>query len=140
MTDDSGGYQHIVVALDGGNESWAAFDEALRLARASKGRLDALVAVPEGDGGDLAGVAEQAASRAGTYPATMFVVAGEPAAAIVRHAEQQHCDLIVMGCRSRIGAHPARSASTTTAVSDRTRVPLLMVRHIGDETPAATRS
>jgi nucleotide-binding universal stress UspA family protein len=100
MTDHTGGYQHIVVVLDAGNESWAAFDEALRLARASKGRFDALVAVPDGDGHDLAGVAEQAASRAGTYPATMFVIAGEPAAAIVRHAEQQHCDLIARASRS----------------------------------------
>jgi len=37
-------------------------------------------------------------------------------------------DLIVMGCRSRLGPHPATSASTTTAVSERCRVPVLMVR------------
>ena len=136
MTDHSGGYRHIVVALDGGNEAWAALDEAVRLARSSKGRLDLLVAVPAGSRGadDYAHVAESAAMRAGAFPATTFLVDGDPAAAIIEHADKEQCDLIVMGCRSRLGPHPATSASTTTAVSARACVPILMVRHIdGDE-------
>ncbi len=132
MTDRGNGYQHIVVALDGGKEAWAAFDEAVRLARSSSGRLDVLVAVPETSArADAdASIARVAVARAGAYPTTTFVVEGDPADAIIDHVEQQHCDLIVMGCRSRIGPHPATSASTTTAVSDRSHVPVLLVRHI----------
>jgi nucleotide-binding universal stress UspA family protein len=145
MADRSAGFQHIVVALDGGDEAWAAFDQALRLARSSNGRLDVLVADPAGPHGPgvtYTQIAESAVARAGSFPARTFVVTGDPAAAILGHAEQAHCDLIVMGCRSRIGSHPATSASTTTAVSDRCRVPVLMVRHItGDEEAAGpTRS
>jgi nucleotide-binding universal stress UspA family protein len=144
MTAHSDGYQHIVVALDGGDEAWAAFAEALRLARSSKGQLDVLVADPSSAHGDTlhsppAQIAESAIAKAGDFPATTFLVQGEPAAAILGHAEEARCDLIVMGCRSRLGPHPATSASTTTAVSERCRVPVLMVRHIrGDENVAGT--
>jgi nucleotide-binding universal stress UspA family protein len=137
MTDNSGGYQHIVVALDGGDEAWAAFDQAFRLARSTNGLLDALVVVPGASAraSANANIAGPAIARAGAFPITTFVVEGDPADAILDHVEQQHCDLIVMGCRSRVGPHPATSASTTTAVSDRSHVPVIMVRHIpGDET------
>jgi nucleotide-binding universal stress UspA family protein len=143
MTDHSEGYQHIVVAVDGGDEAWAAFDEAIRLARSSKGRLDVLVADPTGQTeADLpspsadayAQIAESAAARAGAFATTTFVVGGDPAGAIVEHADEERCDLIVMGCRSRIGSHGATSPSTTSAVSERSRVPVLLVRQIaGDE-------
>jgi nucleotide-binding universal stress UspA family protein len=143
MTDHSEGYQHIVVAVDGGDEAWAAFDEAIRLARSSKGRLDVLVADPSGQtearlpspGADAyAQIAESAAARAGGFVTTTFVVGGDPAGAIVEHADEERCDLIVMGCRSRIGSHGATSPSTTSAVSERSRVPVLLVRQIaGDE-------
>ena len=132
MKARSDGYQHVVVALDGGEEAWAAFDEALRLARSSQGQLDALIALPAGsDRADAhALIAPLAAARADGYPAAIFVVEGDPADAILEHVEQHRCDLIVMGCRSRIGSHPATSASTTSAVSERAHVPVLMVRHI----------
>ena len=137
MADRSDGFQHIVVALDGGDEAWAAFDQALRLARSSGGRLDVLVADPSSQHAPEAAyaqIAESAVARAGSFPAQTFVVAADPATAILEHAERAGCDLIVMGCRARIGRHPATSASTTTAVSERCRVPVLMVRHIsGDE-------
>jgi nucleotide-binding universal stress UspA family protein len=143
MTDHRDGYQHIVVALDGGAEAWAAFDEAARLARSSNGRLDILVADPDApnDGRGRSArhcshVAETAVARASDVPATAFVVNGEPASAIVEHADREHCDLIVMGCRSRLGSHPATSASTTTAVSDHTRVPVLLVRQISGDANA----
>jgi nucleotide-binding universal stress UspA family protein len=139
MTDRSDGFQHIVVALDGGDEAWAAFDQALRLARSSNGRLDVLVADPTNPHDPAAAyahIAEAAVARAGSFPTRTFVVAGDPAAAILGHAEQARCDLIVMGCRARIGPHPATSASTTTAVSDRCRVPVLMVRHIAGDVDA----
>jgi nucleotide-binding universal stress UspA family protein len=140
MRDHSEGYQHIVVGLDGGKEAWAAFDEALRLARSSKGRLDVLVADPGENGADeYAGIAESAAARAGDFDTATYLVGGDPAAAIVEHADREHCDLIVMGCRSRIGPHPATSASTTTAVSERSRVPVLMVRHIAGDEDVASR-
>lgn len=146
MTDHNDGYRHIVVGLDGGSEGWAALDEALRLARSSKGRLDLLVAVPDPADSKqrYSDIADVAASRAGGVLATTYLVDGDPAAALVEHAEREHCDLIVLGCRSRLGPHPATSASTTTAVSERSHVPVLMVRHIvGDELSAgatATRS
>jgi nucleotide-binding universal stress UspA family protein len=138
MTDHSDGYRHIVVGLDGGNEAWAALDEALRLARASKGRLDVLVAVPDGSGSTqpYTDIADIAASRTGGVQATSYLVDGDPAAALLEHARREHCDLIVLGCRSRIGPTPATSASTTTAVSERSQVPVLMVRRIVGDEPA----
>jgi nucleotide-binding universal stress UspA family protein len=144
MTDHSEGYHHIVVAVDGGDEAWAAFDEAIRLARSSKGRLDVLIADPSAQNGAevrssrgaeaYPRIAESATARAGDFATTTFIVGGDPAVAIVEHADEERCDLIVMGCRSRIGPHAATSASTTTAVSERSRVPVLLVRQIaGDE-------
>ena len=132
MTDHSDGYRHIVVAVDGGSEAWAALDEAARLARSSKGRLDILVADPGDSARSFAEVAETAATRAGAPPATTYLVEGDPAERILEHAAREHCDLIVMGCRSRLGPHPATSASTTTAVADGAHVPVLIVRKIPD--------
>jgi nucleotide-binding universal stress UspA family protein len=140
MTDHNEGYRHIVVGVDGGDEAQAALAEALRLARASKGQLDVLVAVPEGAARtrSYAEIADAAAARAGDLHATTYLVDGDPAEAILRHADREHCDLIVLGCRSRVGPNPATSASTTTAVSERSRVPVLMVRRIaGDDPPAS---
>jgi nucleotide-binding universal stress UspA family protein len=143
MTDHSAGYHHIVVGLDGGTEAWAAFDEAIRLARSSQARLDVLVADPARHDEDALRstpsaadlqIADAAVARAGDVVASTFLVGGDAVTALVGHADEQQCDLIVMGCRSRLGPHPATSASTTTGVAARSRVPVLMVRHIvGDE-------
>jgi nucleotide-binding universal stress UspA family protein len=149
MTDHSEGYQHIVVAVDGGDEAWAAFDEAIRLARSSKGRLDVLVADPTGRtearlpsprADAYAQIALSATARAGAFATTTFVVCGDPAGAIVEHADEERCDLIVMGCRSRIGSRGATPPSTTTAVSERSRVPVLLVRQIADDGDVAVAS
>lgn len=137
MDEDAQGYRHIVVALDGGNESWAALHEAVRIARSSQARLDLLVAIPDGApaGAREASedVARRAASRAGDLPVMRYVVEGDPATAIVDHADTLRCDLIVMGCRSRIAPSEKLGESVTTAVSQRARVPVLVVRHIGDD-------
>jgi nucleotide-binding universal stress UspA family protein len=70
-------------------------------------------------------------------PVTTYLAKGNPAGAIVDHAVNHGCDLIVMGTRGRTRAIAALFGSTSLAVTRRSRVPVVVVRAgIGDE-PAA---
>lgn len=60
-------------------------------------------------------------------PPALHVVAGDPADEIVRFAEREHMDAIVMGTHGLAGVHTAFFGSTTARVLKRTTVPLLMV-------------
>ena len=144
MQDTGAGYRHIVVALDGGDESWAALREAIRLARTAHAALDLLVAVPPGAAPSVLeahhAIARDAMARTRRLPATSYVVEGDPDSAIVEHADSHGCDLIVMGCRSGLGPGGPPTDSITTAVSQRARIPVLIVRNLGDDADTAARA
>ncbi len=125
-------YRHIVVALDGGDESWSALEEAIRIARASQARLDLLVAIPDnasaGGRTSQLHVLQRAATRAADLPVMSYAIEGDPGSVIIEHAETRQCDLIVMGCRSGIEPDDKLGESVSIAVSQQARVPVVIVR------------
>jgi nucleotide-binding universal stress UspA family protein len=139
--DGSDTYRHIVVAIDGTRESQCALEHAARLARSSHARLDLLAVATVSSttywGGAVhpmelveqlyADIVRRAAASVPDLPVTTYLAKGSPAAAIVDHAEQHDCDLIVMGTRGRIRAIAALFGSTSRGVLRRARVPVLLV-------------
>lgn len=136
-------YHHIVVAIDGSRASRAALEHAAELARVSRACLDVLVVanVPSTIywGGAIAEPAEQldhcyaelarrAVASIPDIPVTSYVVKGSPARAIVRHAAEHCCDLIVLGSRGRMRPLGVLRGSTSFAVMRRARVPVIVVR------------
>ncbi len=147
MTEQRAGYTRILVAVDGSRESSAALEEAVRLARASHARLDLLAVVSMRSAATwaassqpvdvverlFADVKDVSPALFDGLSATAFLAEGDPGAAIVAHAAAHGNDLIVMGCRSRIGPVPLPTPSTTSAVMRNVHVPVLVVRRIDED-------
>jgi universal stress protein A len=114
-------YQHILVALDLSEESPQVLEQAVTLANASTSKLS-LVHIIEpltfAYGGDipvdLTEVQEQLQTQAQEQLAKLVssntidshhqhVVIGQPAAEIHRLAQEQKCDLVVVGSHGRRG-------------------------------------
>lgn len=110
-------FQHILIAYDGSEQADKAFDYAIDLAKKYEARLEVLaVARPPDFAEDVETEAlldsmqdhfrnrfmamEQRAAAAGVAP-TFNVLVGHPAEQIVRHAEKNAADLIVVGRRGR---------------------------------------
>jgi nucleotide-binding universal stress UspA family protein len=151
LTDmDETTYRHIVVAIDGSRESQAALEQAARLARASNASLDLLAvsSVPSTTywGGVVqpmelveqvyANIVRCAAASVPDIPVTTYLVKGHPAGAIVKHAAEHCCDLIVVGTRGRAGVLAALLGSTARAVTRRAHVPVLVVQGLVDRDAA----
>lgn len=125
-------YQKPLVAVDGSPASLHALREALKLAGKDQELLVLAVAPPYA--GDLrtVGVSElsrllrepcetalqQAAALAGAAGVSVrpLCVLGDPAQTIAEVAEEEHCDLIVMGVRGRTFAGGLLVGSTTARV------------------------
>jgi nucleotide-binding universal stress UspA family protein len=75
----------------------------------------------------LKGVME-AATSAGIETETGYVSDLSPYKAIIRAAEEQHCDLIVMGTRIRHGVPGYFVKSETQKVLAHTEIPVVVVR------------
>jgi nucleotide-binding universal stress UspA family protein len=73
-------HRHIVVALDGGDESRSALDVAVRMARSTHARLDLLVVIPDtastGVHADLEHVLQRAATRAADLRVMRYAIEG----------------------------------------------------------------
>jgi nucleotide-binding universal stress UspA family protein len=135
------GYRHIVVAIDGSPESQHALEHAVRIARASNAALDLLAVSPVSStvewGGRTQPIALNDVAYAETLrraavsivdqPVTTYLQKGDPATAIVSHAVDHQCDLIVMGSRGRGRAAVAVLGSTSLAVIRRAPVPVTVV-------------
>lgn len=109
-----GDYRKILVAFDGSPSAVNAVKQACRLAKAEQSWVKVLAVLPTYEGdlefvavGDLrqnmeeAGrkLVEQAKVLAGEVAVLADVAQGEPYERIVRVAEEENCDLIVMGRR-----------------------------------------
>jgi nucleotide-binding universal stress UspA family protein len=132
---------HILVPVDGTPAAEAALAYAVRIARASNARLDllAVVNVPSTTywGGTaqpmelvesvFARILRCAADTVTDVPVTTYLARGSVARAIVRHAETNCCDLIVMGSRGRGRLTAALLGSVSQAVRRRATVPVLLL-------------
>ncbi len=124
----------VVVGVDTSPESIAALDWALRTAAAFGGSLTVVHAVGLLEEGgyrprpDIAGTVEDACARlAGERPPTNVVLEDGPAAdVLIRVAERENADMIVVGRRG-LGQAPRVLGSVSEHVLDVAHVPVLVV-------------
>lgn len=145
------GWKKICCAVDFADPSRLAVDQAADLASRFEAELtlvhvvvapspneSALFAAP----GALAGMGAtereealarwrvDAEARAGR-PVRSRVLAGDPAAEIVRHAVEERCDLVVVGTHGRVGIRRLVLGSVAEHVVRRSPCPVLVVHDHG---------
>lgn len=150
-------YDRIVVPTDGSAGTRRAIDHAVRLAATHGATIHAIYVVNsaryagfsmetawEGIDGMLreegqAAVADvEGIADARDVPVETALIDGSPSAEIVRYAERQACDLVVMGTHGRGGINRLLLGSVAERVVRTSTVPVLTVR-VGeppDEPPA----
>ncbi len=144
-------FTHILIATDGSERSERAIRLGVDLARATGAKLTAVMAtwpVPpiyiEGTGGSVhneeleqnardfarrcLAVASDLAAAAGLACDTVHVTDTHPYDAIIRTADANGCDLIVMASHGRSGASAALLGSETQKVLAHTKLPVLVCR------------
>jgi nucleotide-binding universal stress UspA family protein len=127
----------LIVGIDTSPESLAALDRALELAEALDARLVAVHAVGLLEEGgyrphpDLAAIVDGAKGRVGASNAvsvSWLAEDGVPQDVVMRVAERERADLIVVGSRG-LGGALRQLGSTSEAVVARAAVPVLVVPH-----------
>jgi len=136
-------FRKILVAVDGSEHARAALDLAIDLARRYQAPLCLLHAFPHVS--DLLGtpqyqhliavrsmagqhLLEAAQTQVGDIvPVETQLIEGPPAPAILRVAEEEGCDLIVLGSRGRGQITGLLLGSVSSAVAQRARCPVLIV-------------
>lgn len=144
-------FKHILIATDGSDRSERAIQLAIGLARTTGAKVTAVMAIwpippiyvegagstirneeLEQNGRDFAkrclAVASEAARAAGIVCATVNLIETHPHEAIVRTAEANHCDLIVMASHGHSGASAVLLGSETQKVLAHTKLPVLVSR------------
>ncbi|MFB6354387.1 MAG: universal stress protein [Halobacteriales archaeon] len=140
-------YDRILVPTDGSAGTRRAVDHAIRLAEAHGATLHGLYVVNtasyasfsmetawEGigdmlrDEGEAAVAAVEERAEAAGVPVETAVLEGSPSREIVRYAEDQGCDLIVMGTHGRGGIDRLLLGSVAERVVRASEVPVLTVR------------
>ena len=144
-------FKHILIATDGSDRSERSIKLGVELARTTGAKVTAVMAtwpIPpiyvEGAGSivrneeleqnarDFAkrclAVASEAAHLAGVACETVHAIETRPHEAIVRTAEANHCDLIVMASHGRSGASAVLLGSETQKVLAHTKLPVLVTR------------
>ena len=124
----------IMCAVDLTKASRPAFDRALSIARANKGRLYIFHAVPARDPFswraterlDLFTELRKRAEREG-IPVRVVEQHGDPADLIVLHASSRRADLVVLGSNRRRGWQRFKEGSVGERVLRRAAWPLLIV-------------
>jgi nucleotide-binding universal stress UspA family protein len=124
----------VLCAIDLTEASHNAFDRALSIARASKGRLYVLHAVPtnhrfswrQSERLALLTRLRKRAEREGV-PVRTVEQHGDPARTIVLHADSRKADLVVLGSNRRRGWRRFREGSVGERVLRRAAWPVLIV-------------
>ena len=124
----------ILCAVDLTRASRGAFDRALSIARANKGRLYVLHAVPgnrpfsvdQNERFELLTSLRQRAERHGVAVRTVEQH-GDPAGVIVLHAHARKADLVVLGSNRRRGWQRFKEGSVGERVLRRAAWPVLIV-------------
>jgi nucleotide-binding universal stress UspA family protein len=140
-------YDRILVPTDGSAGTRRAIDHAIELAEAHDATLHGLYVVNtasyasfsmetawEGigdmlrDEGEAAVAAIRERAGAAGVPVETAVLEGSPSREIVRYAEEQDCDLVVMGTHGRGGIDRLLLGSVAERVVRASEVPVLTVR------------
>lgn len=124
----------ILCAIDLTRASRKAFDRALSIARANKGRIYILHAVPpnypfawhQSERLKLLTSLRERAEREGV-PVRTVEQHGDPARTIVLHANSRKADLVVLGSNRRRGWQRFREGSVGERVLRRAAWPVLIV-------------
>jgi nucleotide-binding universal stress UspA family protein len=150
-------YQHILVALDGSAFSKRALKEAVTLAALTKGVVHpvyvvdktpifsyagyfdpmTLVEALRQDGRTVLDEAEQTCVDAEVPCRSELIesdsLSDDVASIVLRHAEQIHADLLVMGTHGRRGVQRLVIGSVAERVLRFSRCPVLLLRMRGEE-------
>jgi nucleotide-binding universal stress UspA family protein len=136
-------FQRIMVAIDGSQHARDALEIALDIAQRYGGSLGLLHAFPHVS--DMLGypqydrllaartllgeqLLESARTQVGDLaPVELHLVEGPPAQAILRVAEDEHYDLIVMGSRGRGQIAGMLLGSVSSTVAQRAQCPVMIV-------------
>ncbi len=146
--------KHILVAFDGSEPSYEAFDTAAEMVHHDKAELHVLtvVQVPEiGDDVETTAVIDRSekyqrvllrglnfrAERYGVRPSVELVV-GHVARQILQYAEKKQADLIVMGHRGRGALDRWRLGSVTHRIISYADCAVLVVRLKSSRSPPAS--
>lgn len=147
-------YQHILVPIDGSKLSLNAGGKAIELAKVFNARLTAMMACPSflqlQDKGYLPlklevnqneweqGIAERArailarfeaqAGAASATCGTVLVMDDNPYNSIIKTAQENGCDLIVMGSHGHGRVNQWLLGSQTTRVLSHSQIPVLVFR------------
>lgn len=145
-------YQNILVALDGSVPSWRALKQAVSLAALTKGVVHPIYVVDKTplfsyggyydpitlleamrkEGVAVLGEAEKTCAADAVECRAEMVesdsASDDVAAVVLRHAEQIHADLLVMGTHGRRGVRRLVIGSVAEQVLRQSRTPLLLVR------------
>ncbi|MFP4894914.1 universal stress protein [Paraburkholderia sp. EG304] len=145
-------YQNILVALDGSSSSKRALKEAVGLAALTKGLVHALYVVDKTplfsyagyydpitfidavrkDGRSVLQDAERACAGADVECHAELDetnnLSDDVASAVLRHADQAHADLLVMGTHGRRGVRRLVIGSVAEQVVRFSRCPVLLIR------------
>jgi len=144
-------FKHILLPTDGSELSEIAIQEGIQLAKAISARVTGFHVLPEfpefayrpemlGDikeefTGDSRAramqylrVIEEAANRARVRCDTGYTSSAHPYEAIIRAAEENGCDLILMASHGRRGVQGLLIGSETHKVLTHTKIPVLVYR------------
>ena len=144
-------YDRILVPTDGSPGADRVVDHAAELAAIHGAELHAIYVVNtagyaglpadtaiEGLGSMLneqgEAALDRAAERVGDVPFERVLVDGAPSSEIVEYAENEECDLIVMGTHGRGGINRLLLGSVAERVVRTSSVPVLTVRVNGEQT------
>lgn len=148
-------YQRILLPTDGSEDADRAVEHAIALARQFDAALDvlhvtdtttlpldvrseAIVRAIEDEGRSAVEEVTERASRRGVDSVTGRVRDGSPARTIVDYADENDCDLVVMGTHGRTGIDRYLLGSTTERVLGLAAVPVVVVPPVRGETHERT--
>ncbi len=120
----------IMAAYDGSQHASQALHEATELAQALGVELIVLTVTNPEHADDTDQIVKDAKDlvAAHDFKALSLVVEGEPAAAILESANDEKCDLIVVGAYGHSRIREMILGSTTTQILTSSRVPVMLVR------------
>ncbi len=144
-------FKHLLLPTDGSDLSLAAILQGVRFAKESNARITGVCVTPDfhvltfnvtmiedtktiflaesrAQAEKHLAVLKKAANEAGLRCDTHVAVSDRPYEAIIRVAEQQGCDLIMMASHGRHGAQALLLGSETQKVLTHTRIPVLVYR------------
>jgi len=144
-------FQNIVIATDGSEAAKKAVDAAIKLAKMNKAKLHAVHVIAPGElsvnlrdprdlewkdsmkvylekqGGEVTAYVEDSGNKA-NVEVESTILEGNPAHEIVKFAEENDIDLIVMGTLGATGIQRFLLGSVTENVIRHSKKPVLVVR------------